>query len=500
MAVLVNSGDTWPETGSTVRSIDTGAWWVIGLGIVLRLATYLRNRSLTNDELRYAEDITTTSYRAVLHHAGMPAPPLFKWSTKFVIEAFGQTEFGLRLLPLVFGLTSLVLFAALTARYLPRRGRLMALLLFAVSSALIYFSAELKPYAGDVAIALILLLGAPRLLGHSLTARDVIANGVIGAIAIWWSFPSVFVLSGVGGAAMIVAWTHRDRVRVAYTLALITSWTLSFGALYLFSPLRDATGSHSLRGFWVTAFMPFPPRTVADFKWYPDAFMSIFIDPGAFNVPGIAALAFLVGCSLMWQQRRINCLLLLSPFGFVLAASSLGKYPFAERLLLFILPICLIFIGAGADWLTRHSRMIAIPVVLMLFAPAVVFAVYHLKKPVVIEEIKPVLAHIRNNWRAGDRVYVYAGAQPAFAYYAARYGFKSEDAIPGVSAREQWQRYFDNVDLLRGSRRVWVLFSHVYTWGSASEETVIVFHLDRIGHRLDQYKEVDASAYLYDLQ
>ncbi len=71
-----------------MRSIDTGAWWLIGVGIVLRLAAYLRNRSLSNDELRYADDIATSSYRAVLSHAGSPASPLFKWSTKFVTGAF----------------------------------------------------------------------------------------------------------------------------------------------------------------------------------------------------------------------------------------------------------------------------------------------------------------------------------------------------------------------------------------------------------------------------
>ena len=96
------------------------------------------------------------------------------------------------------------------------------------------------------------------------------------------------------------------------------------------------------------------------------------------------------------------------------------------------------------------------------------------------------------------------GAQPAFDYYAATYGFGESDpgrtsVMRGIEARENWQAYFDEVDRLRGTGRVWMLFSHVFTWGSASEERVILFRLDQIGKRLEAFSRADASAYLYEI-
>ena len=246
--------------------------------------------------------------------------------------------------------------------------------------------------------------------------------------------------------------------------------------------------------------MPLLPRSAADLEWYPVTFIKLFVDPGAFVLPGIAALGFVIGCALLWQNRRADAVLLLSPFPFVLAASALTLYPFTDRLMLFMLPVCLLFIAAGAAWMTRQRWMVAVPFTLMLVSPTVVMAMYHLKKPVEVEEIKPVLGHIRQSWRAGDTLYVYSGAEPAFDYYAANYGFRSSDAVHGIEARENWQRYFDDVDRLRGKGRVWILFSHVYTWGSASEERVMLFRLDQIGKRLDAFSQSDASAYLYELR
>ena len=117
------------------------AWSILALGALLRLAMYLHNRSLSNDEARYAHDLIARSYS----HATLHTPPLFKWSTQLVTDTFGTSEFALRLLPLVFGLASLALFAVLTAEYLEPRARAIALLLFAVADRLIYCSAELRP-------------------------------------------------------------------------------------------------------------------------------------------------------------------------------------------------------------------------------------------------------------------------------------------------------------------------------------------------------------------
>ncbi len=475
-------------------------WTLAAAGALFRIATYGHNRSLTNDEARYAGDIVGHSYRQVLEHARESSPPFFKWSTKFAIGLFGSHEYVLRLVPLVFGLIALLLFVRLASDLLPSRARAMAVLLFAVSDSLIYFSSELKPYSGDVAIALLLLCTAARLHGRPLTWPQALACGLGGAIAVWWSFASVFVMAGLGTVTIAAGWIDGDMKRVWRACVAAAIWLGSFGAMAL-TPLFRETGANSgLRGLWVSGFMPILPRSASDLEWYPVAFIRMFVAPGGFVLPGIAALAFLAGAAILWRQRRTALLMLLSPFPFVLAASALGKYPFSERLLLFVLPACLLLIAAGADWISRQAAFVAVPFAVMLFAPATVMAAYHLKKPVSIEEIKPVLQHVHDAWRPGDRMYVYAGAGAADGVLRRPLRLSARGSRPGVDSRDDWQQSWDDVDQLRGGGRVWILFAHVYTWGSASDETVILFHLDRVGRQLDHYADQDASAYLYDLR
>jgi 4-amino-4-deoxy-L-arabinose transferase-like glycosyltransferase len=478
---------------SDARRMRWVVWSLLAFGAALRIAMFLHNRSLSNDEANYAHELISRSYG----HATLHTSPLFKWSVQRATDWFGDSEFALRLPSLFFGLLSLALFASLISQLLEPRAQACALLLFAVADRLIYYSTELKPYAGDVAFALTILLMGLRLMKTRPTMVGTLGCGAAGAVAVWWSLPSVFVCAGVGATLILTAWRDRDLPRAARVAVIAGMWALSFSSLYFLTQLRVATVEPGLQLSWKSAFMPLPPRSVADFEWYPVAFIKLFVDPGTFVLPGIAALAFLVGCVLLRERRAAA--LMLSPFVFVLAASALGRYPFTERLLLFMLPVCLLFIAEGAAWISRQSWMLAGPFTIMLLTPTVVMATYHLKKPIEVEQIKPVLGHIAERWQQGDRLYVYAGAGPAFDYYAPRYHFPQDAIVRGAQARDDWQRLFHEVDRLRGKGRVWILLSHIYTWGSASEESLILFRLDQLGTRLDGFTRVDASSYLYEL-
>jgi hypothetical protein len=46
---------------------------------------------------------------------------------------------------------------------------------------------------------------------------------------------------------------------------------------------------------------------------------------------------------------------------------------------------------------------------------------------------------------------------------------------------------------------VWLLFSHVHTQKDVNEEKFFLTYLDRIGTKLDVFKSVGASVYLYNL-
>ena len=59
--------------------------------------------------------------------------------------------------------------------------------------------------------------------------------------------------------------------------------------------------------------------------------------------------------------------------------------------------------------------------------------------------------------------------------------------------------YASDLDLLRGNRRVWILFSHIWIGDGLEEEDASIQHLDSVGTRLDRFSASGARAYLYDL-
>src|ERR1051325_2632283 len=98
-------------------------------------------------------------------------------------------------------------------------------------------------------------------------------------------------------------------------------------------------------------FMPLPPTSSADLQWFPDTFVKIFSNPVASPVPLACALVFIVGCIALFKKNRSHLFLLVSPIVMTLLASGLHKYPFGRRLLLFSLPLMLIVIVAGVEFL-----------------------------------------------------------------------------------------------------------------------------------------------------
>ena len=140
----------------------------LAAGCLLRLAQYLFDRSLWLDETFIALNILERGYRGLLgaldYNQGAPVGFLFL--TKSLVLALGSSEYVLRLVPLAAGIASLFLFDRLCRVLLSDRSRLVAVSLLAVCDPLIYYASEVKQYASDVALALVLLV-----LGASLHRR-----------------------------------------------------------------------------------------------------------------------------------------------------------------------------------------------------------------------------------------------------------------------------------------------------------------------------------------
>jgi hypothetical protein len=475
-------------------------------GFYLRAHFYAADRSLWLDEASLAVNLVTRSFLGLLEPLDLNqgAPTGFLLLQKTIILLLGNRDYILRLAPLLAGLITIPLVHKLTLRYSWRLPALLALGLLALSPKHVYYSSEAKQYASDALWAVLLLLLLPESPLGGRSSRRLVALGLVGAAAIWFSHPSVFVLAGILLALVVSSAVEGRRSMVPWLVGIAAIWAISFGLTYLVS-LRHLAANRYLLEYWDGSFAPLPPWDNP--RWYYNA-VGVLLDIAA-NLPANAVtvgLLILGGMSLLLRRYPIG----LAVGGAVLAtlvASALGKYPFEDRMILFLVPIVAVALaeGVGAAWslLAKASRVLAwvgcAALVGYLVLPSLRVARETLQRPPLGEHIKPIMAHLGENLAEEDLVYVYYAAGPAFEYYAPQYGIRKSSAEIGAESREEPAGYLKEVDALRGNSRVWFVFTHNCPVCPVNEQRYIVGYLDQIGQRIGGLSSNGADAYLYDL-
>lgn len=488
-----------------IRTVNSriGTTSIIILGIVLRIAQFLFNRSLTEGEAPLALNIIERSYAELLQPLGyvQAAPVGFLMIEKFCTHVLGTGEMALRLFPLAVGIAALFLFLLIAKKTLEGSAVTVALLFFAVGDHLIYFASEVKPYSSDVMVCLLILLACLWVI-QDMKARLIIMFGAIAALGIWFSYPSVFVFAA--GVLICVFWIlHWKHYRMFWFLAIACFIAMASFLVHYTVVLRSAS-TPELVTFWQHAFAPLPPRSLKDIMWYVYVFLRMFKFPLGLWEYGLilAVLSFFTGCVVMFKKCRAVLGLVILPLVFTLCASGLGLYPFEGRLLLFLTPFMLLPVASGIVYIgkavARTSRFLGVVFILALVACPVANTGYRLFQPRAPEELRPALQYVVSQYQDGDVLYVYYGAYNAFRYYGDRVGYEGE-YIVGIEARDDWSGYYEELLELKGRKRVWFLFSHIATSFGTDEERLFISYLKTMGEQIDVHHGSGAAAYLYNL-
>jgi Dolichyl-phosphate-mannose-protein mannosyltransferase len=476
------------------------AFGIVAFGAALRVARYLSDRSLWLDESLLAINLTTRSYRGLLETLdfNQGAPIGFLWAERLVLGLLGDSEFSLRLFPLLVGLAALLLFYLVAREVLQPVGFLVALLLFATMEPFVRYSAEVKQYGLDVAVTLALVYLYVRLAedGQS-SVRRTFVIALAGPLAVWLSHPSVFVLAGFATATLAVSLRRRDTRALVHQAVAYGVWLLSFLVVYVVAvrDLRDLQAT--VRGVG--------SGSGGRFK----NLYTIFNEPGAFprTAVGLAAAVTLVGVIYLSRRRPGIVVLFAATMSALLAAGYLGAYPVGQRFLLFLLPLMVLCLGEGVAEIARHaprllSAGLLLAVTALILAPVVGTAAKRLVMPPKIEEIEPLLDEVAGNWHDGDVLYLYPPSQYAFRYYVecsdcssitstARKLWPSEPTVGGqaqstaaivstspalvVGTTAELDR-----EKLAGRSRVWLLYTHFFP----RTEAELLQEADRNGTRL----------------
>lgn len=478
----------------------------VAAGFALRGFCYARNQSLWIDEAMLALNVVYRTPAELLRPLDLNqgAPVGYLLLSKYVVKAFGPGELALRLVSLVASVAGLAVFVPLAYRMLPAAAARLAVCLFALAPYLVGYSAEFKQYELDATLAVVLMaVGLPVWRNEAGRGR-LVAFAAAGAVAVWFSHPAVFVLGGVGLAALADAAARRDRAALLARLGVVAAWLASFAVCFLLFTRKLGMNQYLL-DYWAGTFMPLPPTGVGDLAWVVHHFLALFEKPGGLNptefgAGGLAAACYLVGALALARTDWRTLVALVAPLVLALAASGLHKYPFAGRLMMFAVPALLLVVGYGATvaagGLNRTLPGAGLVVLALLFVAPVAECRWLLKKPSHAEDARAAVAYVHEHWQAGDRLYVYYGAVPAFAYYSPRYPFPPEAVRFGVENRRGDQRVFqEELQPLRGKRRVWVIFAH----RQSAEEAAVQAYLDSAGRREDQTRWNDAAVMRYDL-
>ncbi len=470
-------------------------------GAILSLAQFLYNRSLWLDEAMIALNIINKNGFELLKPLDLKqvAPILFLLSEKLFSILWPDSEYGLRLLPLLCFWGSLYLFyRILTLTFKNPYTIIFSLSLFAFNSALIHYSSEVKQYMFDVLVLICIYYLI--LKGYKKEENKYYCLGIIGTISIFLSNVAPIILFSAGLYLLYDYLINKKHFK--YIAGVYLAWGITF-LLYYHYFIHGHPSREIMIIYWskANAFMPYNPISIEFYTFLLNKFMTIFTSLLSFGKIGLVCFPglFLTGIATLIIRKRAGILLLFfTPITLHFLLSAFKIYPVDLRLILYCCPVVIIIIAFGFDYITKliFSKLnIEKFRLLAIFIPFLCIVMFFRAGfPSKQEEIKRSIDYIQQHLVRNDKIYVYYGASNAFKYYSEIHYLKtSVPIVDGNKNRDDSKQYINELKQLRG--RNWLLFAHVY----CNEESDIVKHLDSLGYqKLKTFTTDGSSAYLYD--
>jgi len=494
---------------------------LFGVGVLLRLWAFLARGALWNDEAGLALNVVGRSFSQVARPFVYQqyAPYLYVVGSKVVADVLGPSERALRLWSFIAGCLLLPAMLWLARQVSGWAAALFALALLVPNPMLVRYATEFKPYQGDALVACVLCALTVHVLQHpAKQPRALIAIALAGVIAPWLSLPSIFVLAAAAAALLVDGVARGGPARSAYVaLTLGALWLASFAAHYLLFMQMPPADAAYMQDYWTrqNAFAPFPPRSAADFHFYPAKFFfmfDVFVAPGGFGLRYVAGALWAFGMFTLYRKQRPVFVLFATPFVLLLIAAAAHKYLVADRLLLFLVPMLVtpvvLALAELAELRGQVTQLTAAAVAVMFCAGPSLLVARELSSPAPKSSIDQLVAHLRDHYRLGDRLYVEKQAEFIFSFYARRSHFDAPFPIPDDHLYEAHPTY-STLDTLRGASRVWVVVPALAgerpkndeaTRLVSRAETLVTTHLNGFGRVVDVLDGGSSRLYLYDLQ
>jgi len=338
------------------------------LGLAARCVRFFLRFPLWEDECFLCLSLSERGYLDLLQplEYHQVAPTLFLWIQLTLVKALGFTELSLRLFPFLCSVASLFLFRRLAGRLLRGLPLLLAVATFAVAYPCIRYAGEAKQYASDQFVSLVLLTLLVEWWRRPGDRRLLIALTAFVPVALWLSYPAVFVAGAVSLVMAAVLWTTEGPRHWRWWMIHNAVLCSSFGLLLLAASSQSNAELGFMANYWRDAFPPvstplalpgwFLLTHTGDLLAYPVG--------GGHGASTLTFLACVSGLALLAARRRwLLLLLVLAPFALNLTAAALHRYPYGGhfKFAQHLGPLICLLAGLGGAawvaWLAPRRRL-----------------------------------------------------------------------------------------------------------------------------------------------
>ena len=372
--------------GNARWSWSSATFWLVIVGLLLRLYHYGRNPSIWHDEAATVMNVLTKSFTGLLGPLDVSAtgPTLFLWSQKCVSLIMGDSTYALRLVSFLASCAGLILFARFVQRQLAPMPAACATLLVACSDRLLWHASEARHYSSDFLLAAVLLALLAFTREWSPTRRAILFT-LLTPIVIFGSYPGVFLCGGVFIA--LLPEVRKEGRAAAWGATGLFGATIVTAFVFFYLVTIRVQRSAAMDAAWVHTF-PDWDRAWTVPLWAVTSTVSV-VDYLCRPIGGVLIVPAFIGALRLWRSGRRDFVLFATvPMLLAMLAALPKCYPYTgARTMVFAMPALVLLIGAGLEQIleqartTRSLARATLAILLIPLAATLGFSVYRVIAP-----------------------------------------------------------------------------------------------------------------------
>ena len=275
---------------------------------------------------------------------------------RFLLVLFGAGERAVRLLPILFGIATLLTCLWIGRRWMSPIGAAALVVLCSFGQWLVFFTLELKHYSADGFFALWL----PALAAWALEAADagavkrrIVGWWIAAAVGVWFANGAVFVAPACAVVLFVLCWRRGGSI-AAWSVAAGAIWLASFAVYYQLG-LRHVLANPYLQNYWGFAFPPASTGFTGVVEW-----LFQLLEPFAAKPSGTSRWVLFWAATTsgfifaIATRPALGLMLATVPISAILLAILRVVPPF-ERLALWIVPALYVGVAFSADAAVRFG-------------------------------------------------------------------------------------------------------------------------------------------------